>query len=113
MKPRLHRLRLWAEAARRHALALRLAAADPRTPWLARALAVAVVAYALSPIDLIPEFLPVIGLLDDLVLLPLGVLLVIRLLPPGVWADARASAANPGVKPADPDHAPKGNPEDA
>ncbi len=65
----------------------------PRTPFVAKALAAAVVAYAFSPIDLIPDFIPVLGYLDDLILLPMGVWLVIRLIPPDVMAECRAQAA--------------------
>ncbi|HEY7834942.1 MAG TPA: DUF1232 domain-containing protein, partial [Ktedonobacterales bacterium] len=72
--------------------ALYLAGRDPRTPWYARAVAVCVAAYAFSPLDLIPDFIPVLGLLDDLVLLPLGIALAIRLIPPPVLADCRARA---------------------
>jgi uncharacterized membrane protein YkvA (DUF1232 family) len=61
-------------------------------PWYAKALAVGVVGYALSPIDLIPDFIPVLGSLDDLILVPLGVVLVRRLIPPDVWADCRERA---------------------
>ena len=83
----------WARALKREVYALYLACRDPRVPWYARALAAGVVAYAFSPIDLIPDFVPVIGYLDDLILLPLGIALVIRLLPPGVLAECRAAAA--------------------
>lgn len=69
-----------------------IAARDPRTPWPARAVAALVVAYALSPIDLIPDFIPVLGYLDDLVLVPLGIWLVLRMIPPEVMADARQAA---------------------
>ncbi len=69
------------------------AARDPRTPWAVRLLALLVAAYALSPVDLIPDAIPVLGYLDDLLLVPLGLLLVIRMLPPGVLADARRQAA--------------------
>ena len=72
--------------------ALLFAYHDPRTPWLARVVAAGVVAYAFSPIDLIPDIIPVLGYLDDLILIPLGVLLAVRLIPPPVWADARARA---------------------
>ena len=82
------RWREFARGAKRRIAAVRLAAADPRTPWPLKALAAGLVAYALSPIDLIPDFIPVLGLLNDLVVLPLGLLLLIRLLPPGVWSDA-------------------------
>jgi uncharacterized membrane protein YkvA (DUF1232 family) len=72
--------------------ALYLAVRDPRTPWYARAVAGAVVAYALSPFDLIPDFLPVIGYLDDLILVPLGIALALRLIPAPVMADCRQQA---------------------
>jgi uncharacterized membrane protein YkvA (DUF1232 family) len=74
------------------ALALCLAARDPRTPWAARLLVMVVAAYALSPIDLIPDFVPVLGYLDDLILVPLGIALAIRLVPPTVLAECRAQA---------------------
>lgn len=79
-------------ALKRETMALYFAARDPRTPLAAKVLAAAVVAYALSPIDLIPDFIPVIGLLDDLVLLPIGIAIVLRLIPPEVMADGRARA---------------------
>jgi len=66
---------------------------DTRTPWFAKAFALLVVAYAFSPIDLIPDFIPVLGYLDDLVLLPLGIWLALRLVPPPVLAQARTQAA--------------------
>jgi uncharacterized membrane protein YkvA (DUF1232 family) len=80
-------------ALKRETLALYLAARDPRTPWYARAVVAAVAAYALSPIDLIPDFIPVLGLLDDAVLLPLGIALALRLIPADVIAECRARAA--------------------
>lgn len=87
------RLRAWARGLKRDVMALWLALRDPRVPWLAKALAALVVGYALSPIDLIPDFIPVLGLLDDLILLPLGILLVIRLIPPALMAELRGAAA--------------------
>jgi uncharacterized membrane protein YkvA (DUF1232 family) len=69
--------------------ALVMAYRDPRTPWYARVCAALVLAYALSPIDLIPDFIPVLGYLDDLVLIPLGITLTLRLMPPQVMQDAR------------------------
>jgi uncharacterized membrane protein YkvA (DUF1232 family) len=72
--------------------ALYLAARDRRTPWTARLVALAVVAYAFSPIDLIPDFVPVLGYLDDLVLLPLGIALALRLIPPAVLEECRTRA---------------------
>jgi hypothetical protein len=68
-------------------------------PWYAKAVGVCVVAYALSPIDLIPDFVPVLGLLDDLVLVPLGLLLVVRLIPADVLAEHRAAAAAVAERP--------------
>jgi len=88
-----HRLRDWARRIKRDVHALYLAAGDPRVPWYAKALAAAVAGYALSPIDLIPDFIPVVGYLDDVLLVPLGILLVIRLIPPGVMAEHRSVAA--------------------
>lgn len=82
-----------AKALKRETAALVTALEDPRTPRLARALALLVVAYALSPIDLIPDALPVVGLLDDLVLLPPGLWLVLRLIPAEVLAEARERPA--------------------
>lgn len=89
----IDRLKSWAGAVKRDILALYLAARDPRVPRTAKILALAVAAYALSPIDLIPDFIPVVGYLDDLILLPLAVLLVVRLIPPQVMAQLRAEAA--------------------
>lgn len=86
------RLRQWAVVVKQDVCAVYLASRDPRVPWYAKLVAVLVVAYALSPIDLIPDFIPVIGYLDDLILVPLGILLVIRLLPPGLMAEHRAAA---------------------
>lgn len=79
-------------------MVLWLAARDDRVPWFAKALAGLVAAYALSPIDLIPDFIPVIGYLDDLVLVPLGILLVIRLIPQAVLADLREQAKSSEFK---------------
>jgi uncharacterized membrane protein YkvA (DUF1232 family) len=70
-----------------------LALRDPRTPWIAKVVGGIVVAYAVSPIDLIPDFVPVLGYVDDVLLLPLGILLVRRLIPAAVLEDARARAA--------------------
>ncbi len=72
--------------------ALYLAYGDRRTPWYARVLSALVVGYAFSPIDLIPDFIPVLGYLDDLVIIPLGVLLVVKMIPAQVMADSRARA---------------------
>jgi uncharacterized membrane protein YkvA (DUF1232 family) len=85
-------LRTWARALKRDAHVVWLAARDARTPWYAKAVALTVAAYALSPIDLIPDFVPVLGYLDDLILVPLGLWLALRLIPPAVLADHRAAA---------------------
>ena len=85
-------LRTWASRLRRDIAALYLAARDPRVPWYAKGLAAAVVAYALSPIDVIPDFVPVLGYLDDLIIVPLGIALVIRLIPRDVLDDLRIRA---------------------
>ncbi len=74
--------------------ALLLACRDPQVPWQAKLVAAIVVAYALSPIDLIPDFIPVLGYLDDLILLPLGILLAIRMIPSEVMEDCRARAGD-------------------
>lgn len=80
----------WARSLRREVVAVYLAIRDPRTPWYARWLGLAVVAYAFSPIDLVPDFVPVLGYLDDLLLVPVGIWLVVRLIPDEVLRDARA-----------------------
>lgn len=77
---------------KREAYVVYLAFRDPRTPWYAKLLAVAILAYVFSPIDLIPDFVPLLGSLDDLVLVPLGVALLLRLIPPAVLADCRLRA---------------------
>jgi uncharacterized membrane protein YkvA (DUF1232 family) len=89
----------WARTVKRDVHALYLASRDPRVPWYAKALAVAVAAYALSPIDLIPDFIPVLGYLDDVILVPLGILLVIRLIPAPVMAEHRELAKASQDKP--------------
>lgn len=89
----LERWKQQARAIKRDAHALYLAARDPRVPWYAKALAIAVAAYALSPIDLIPDFIPVIGYLDDLIIVPAGLLLIIRLIPAEIMAEHRELAA--------------------
>ncbi|MGB3328057.1 MAG: YkvA family protein [Thermomicrobiales bacterium] len=82
-------------------IALMIAYRDPRTPWSARIVAACVLGYAFSPIDLIPDFIPVLGIVDDLILVPLGVALAIRLIPAEVWAEAQVTAASRprGAKP--------------
>lgn len=86
------RWRRQASVLKREIYALYLACRDPRVPWYAKALAAGLVAYVLSPIDLIPDFIPLLGYLDELVLVPLGVLLVRSLVPSGVMEDCRRAA---------------------
>jgi uncharacterized membrane protein YkvA (DUF1232 family) len=88
----IERWRTWARGLAEDLQTVYLAAGDPRTPWPAKALALVVAAYAFSPIDLIPDFIPVLGYLDDLILVPLGIMLVIRLVPPPVWNECRERA---------------------
>ena len=88
----LSRLKSWARNLKRNAHAIYFAARDPRTPWYARGLAAAVAAYALSPVDLIPDFIPVIGYVDDLIIVPLGLWLVISLIPDELMAEYRTRA---------------------
>lgn len=95
----LDRLRRWAGALKREVLALWLAARDPRTPWAARLVAGATAAYALSPIDLIPDVIPVLGLLDDLLIVPAGVWLALRLIPAELMSELHAEAARMAGKP--------------
>lgn len=85
-------LKQWARRLKAETVALYLAARDPATPCYAKFLVAAVVAYALSPIDLIPDFIPILGYLDDFVLLPLGITLALRLIPPQVLAACRVRA---------------------
>ena len=94
-----HRLRQWARAIKRDVHALYLVGRDPRVPWYAKLLAVFVAGYALSPIDLIPDFIPVLGYLDDLILVPLGVWLVVWMIPLDVLAEHRATAEIVAMKP--------------
>src|SRR5687767_12263097 len=93
--------RAWARRIKRDTYALYLAVRDPRTPWYAKLFAACVVAYAFSPIDLIPDFIPILGYLDDVIIVPLGIVLALKLIPPVVMAECRAAAdANrPSSKP--------------
>lgn len=99
MKRVVDRLKHWARVIKRDVHAVYLASRDPRVPWYAKAMAAAVAGYALSPIDLIPDFIPVVGYLDDAILVPLGILLVIRLIPPAVMAEHRDRAAAVQARP--------------
>jgi uncharacterized membrane protein YkvA (DUF1232 family) len=89
----LQRLKTWAAALKRDVIAIYLVARDPRVPLTAKIAAASIAAYALSPIDLIPDFIPVLGYLDELIILPVGLWLVIRMIPPGILAAHRAAAA--------------------
>ena len=88
----LERLKTWAAALRLEALVLWFGSGDPRTPWYAKWLAIFIVAYALSPIDLIPDFIPILGYLDEILLLPGAIWLVLKLMPREVLLDSRARA---------------------
>lgn len=89
----LEQLKARARALKREAYAIYIAARDPRTPWYAKALVFFVVAHTFSPIDLIPDFIPVLGYLDDLIITPGGIWLAVRLIPIEVMQEARATAA--------------------
>ena len=89
----VHRLKSWASALKRDVVAIWLAARDPRVPWLAKAVALCIAAYALSPIDLIPDFIPVLGYLDDLIIVPLGIMIVVRMIPEALMAEFRQMAS--------------------
>jgi uncharacterized membrane protein YkvA (DUF1232 family) len=93
------RLMDWARVIKRDAYAVYFAARDPRTPWYAKALALCVAGYALSPIDLIPDFIPVLGYLDDLLLVPLGIIAVVCMIPADVMAEHRAAATLTAERP--------------
>lgn len=95
----LDRVKQWARTLRRDIVALWIAARDYRTPWYAKAVAGAIAAYALSPVDLIPDFIPVLGYLDELIVLPLGIALAIRLIPPELMAQFRQQAASRRTRP--------------
>jgi len=87
---------VWKEKARalkRETYAVYLACRDPRVPWYGRVLAACVVGYAFSPIDLIPDPIPILGYLDDLILIPLGIAMVLKTIPPNVMAECREKAA--------------------
>ena len=86
------RLKDWARAIKRDVVALYIAARDPRVPWYAKAAAAAIAAYALSPIDLIPDFIPVLGYLDEVILLPVAISLVIKMIPDPLMTEFREEA---------------------
>ena len=89
----LQRARNWARTLKRDVVAIWIAARDPRVPWYAKAVAVVVAAYALSPIDLIPDFIPVLGHLDDALIVPAGIWLTVRLIPAELMVEFRAEAS--------------------
>ena len=93
----LNQLKARAHALKREVYAIYVAARDPRTPWYAKTLIFLIVAYTLSPIDLIPDLVPILGYLDDLIIVPSGIWLAVRLIPPEVLAEARATAATRSV----------------
>jgi uncharacterized membrane protein YkvA (DUF1232 family) len=95
----ISRIKAWAGRVNQDGYAIYLASRDRRVPWYVKALAVAIAAYALSPVDLIPDFIPVIGYLDDLIILPLGILLVVSLIPDVIMAEYRAKAAEAAQRP--------------
>lgn len=88
----INRLKHWARHLKKETLALYYAYKDPRTPWYVRLIAAFVVVYTLSPVDLIPDFIPVFGYLDDLIITPLGLAIALRLIPLEVMAEARIKA---------------------
>ena len=93
------RARYWARLVKRDVHAIYRAAYDPRVPWYAKALAICVAGYALSPIDLIPDFVPILGYMDDVIIVPLGILIVVKLIPPEIMAEHRAVAASAQDRP--------------
>src|SRR5258706_5425325 len=95
----LSRMKLWARRLRRDGHAIYLASRDPRVPWYVKFLALAVAGYALSPIDLIPDFVPIIGYLDDLIIVPLGIWFVVSLIPKEIMVEYRAKANEAGQRP--------------
>src|ERR1700704_6752434 len=95
----LAHLKIWARTLKRDVHAIYLASRDPRVPWYAKALALGITGYALSPIDLIPDFIPVLGYLDDLIIVPLGIWLVVSLIPEQIMDEYRAIANEAGQRP--------------
>jgi uncharacterized membrane protein YkvA (DUF1232 family) len=94
----LDQIKIRARALKREVFAVYLAAKDPRTPWYAKGLILLIVAYAFSPIDLIPDFVPVLGYVDDLIIIPGGIWLAIRMIPPEVLTEARGRVAAGGAQ---------------
>ena len=94
----LEELKSRARALKNEAIVVYIAARDPRTPWYAKAIAICTVAYALSPIDLIPDFIPIFGYLDDIIIVPAGIALAIRLIPAEALEDARGKVTSSGLE---------------
>jgi uncharacterized membrane protein YkvA (DUF1232 family) len=92
-------VKIWARRLNRDGHAIYLASRDPRVPWYVKFLAIAVAGYALSPIDLIPDFIPVVGYLDDLIIVPLGIWLVVWLIPEQIMLEYRAMADEADQRP--------------
>ncbi len=90
----LSTLKQWAFSIKRNIYSLYQVTGDPRVPLLPKLIIIGVICYAVSPIDLIPDFIPVLGYLDDLILLPLGIWLAIKLVPPNIWEEYRARSQN-------------------
>ena len=95
----IERVKQWARSIKKDVIVLYIAGRDSRTPWHAKTVAIVVAAYALSPIDLIPDFIPVLGYLGDLIIVPLGIMLAIRLIPPELMAEFRSAAVERGKLP--------------
>jgi uncharacterized membrane protein YkvA (DUF1232 family) len=89
----MKKIKAWAKNLKRQIFVLYLAYKDERVPWYAKLFAACVVAYAFSPIDLIPDFIPILGYLDDIILLPLGIVLALKMIPKDVKSDCEAKAA--------------------
>ena len=94
----LEQLKAQARALKNESVTVYLAALDVRTPWYAKVIAICTVAYAFSPIDLIPDFIPILGYVDDIIIVPAGIALAIRLIPAEVLDDAREKAATQSVE---------------
>jgi len=94
----LQKFKSRARVLKNESIAVYLATKDPRTPWYAKVIAICTVAYALSPIDLIPDFIPILGYLDDIIIVPAGITLAIRLIPAEVLDDARRNVAGSSVE---------------
>jgi uncharacterized membrane protein YkvA (DUF1232 family) len=97
--PLLQQIKIRARTLKRDVHAIYLAARSPRVPWHVKIIAIAVAGYALSPIDLIPDFIPVLGYVDDLIIVPLGIWLVLSLIPEEVMAECRAVADEAAMRP--------------